>query len=269
MIEVGILKNFDSGIYKAGVQLAGSLTTYFDDISVAKNIPSSAMVIGNYVIVAIPGGNPKDACVIATWPQGSPGGGSFLDLSDTPSSYSSQVGKIPKVNSAEDALEFTSGWEKIAEVTVTGSAVDYIEFTGLDINTDKFYYLIFNLINAEAACNFDLYCNVDYEPTNYYSQLLRASGTTVTAAGYNAPTFVYIASSQQSLGDILIARNADGYFNYKSYSLRNDYGLPCLYNRVGLKSDSVSNITALRIQGAVSTQIGVGTHLILCKPRTA
>lgn len=75
MIEVGILKNFDSGTYKAGVQLAGSLTTYFDGISVAKNIPSSALVIGNYVIVAIPGGNPKDACVIATWPGGTPGGG--------------------------------------------------------------------------------------------------------------------------------------------------------------------------------------------------
>jgi len=75
MIEVGILKNFDSGTYKAGVQLAGSLTTYFDNVSVAKNIPSGAMVIGNYVILAIPGGNPKDAVVIATWPQGSPGGG--------------------------------------------------------------------------------------------------------------------------------------------------------------------------------------------------
>jgi hypothetical protein len=75
MIEVGILKNFNSTTYKAGVQLAGSLTTYFDDISVAKNIPSAAMVVGNYVIVAIPGGNPKDACVIATWPGGTPGGG--------------------------------------------------------------------------------------------------------------------------------------------------------------------------------------------------
>ena len=75
MLEIGILKNFDSGTYKAGVQLAGSLTTYFDNVSVAKNIPSSALVTGNYVIVAIPGGNPKDACIIATWPQGSPGGG--------------------------------------------------------------------------------------------------------------------------------------------------------------------------------------------------
>jgi hypothetical protein len=70
MIEIGILKNFDSSTYKASVQLAGSLTTYFDDISVAKNIQEDAMVAGNYVIVAMPGGNPKDACVIAAWPSG-------------------------------------------------------------------------------------------------------------------------------------------------------------------------------------------------------
>ena len=75
MIEIGILKNFDSGTYKAGVQLAGSLTTYLDDISVARNIPSSALVIGNYVILAIPGGIPRDACVIAAWPQGGSGNG--------------------------------------------------------------------------------------------------------------------------------------------------------------------------------------------------
>jgi len=111
MLEIAILKNFNSGTYKAGVQLAGSLTTYFDDISVAKNIPSSALVIGNCVILAIPGGNPKDACLIAAWPQGSPGGGagSFLDLSDTPSSYSDQARKLLAVNGGEDALEFISG----------------------------------------------------------------------------------------------------------------------------------------------------------------
>jgi len=106
MIEIGILKNFDSGTYRASVQLAGSLTTYFDDISVARNIPSGAMVVGNYVILAIPGGNPRDACVIATWPGGSPGGGAFLDLSDTPSSYEGQALKLVRVASGEDAVEF-------------------------------------------------------------------------------------------------------------------------------------------------------------------
>jgi hypothetical protein len=74
LLELAILKNFNSGTYKAGVQLAGSLTTYFEDVPVSQAIPTSAMVIGNRVILAMPGDNPKDACVIATWPGGSPGG---------------------------------------------------------------------------------------------------------------------------------------------------------------------------------------------------
>ncbi|MGA2670132.1 MAG: hypothetical protein ABSF21_01750 [Dehalococcoidia bacterium] len=74
LLELAVLKNFDSGTYKAAVQLAGSLTTYFDDVPVSRAIPTSALVIGNRVILAIPGDNPKDACVIGTWPQGSPGG---------------------------------------------------------------------------------------------------------------------------------------------------------------------------------------------------
>ena len=67
MIEVGILKNFDSGTYKAGIQLAGSLTTYFDNINVARNIASADMIIGRRVILVVPGGNPRDAVVIAVF----------------------------------------------------------------------------------------------------------------------------------------------------------------------------------------------------------
>jgi len=75
MLELAILKTYDSETHTAGVQLVGSLTTYLDDISVSVSIPSSAMVVGNYVLVAIPGGNPRDACIVASWPQGSSGGG--------------------------------------------------------------------------------------------------------------------------------------------------------------------------------------------------
>jgi len=67
MIEVGILKSFDSGTYKAGVQLAGSLTTYFDDVNVARNVATAEMVAGRHVILAVPQGNPRDAVVIAVF----------------------------------------------------------------------------------------------------------------------------------------------------------------------------------------------------------
>jgi hypothetical protein len=67
MIEIGVLKNFDSGTYKAGVQLVGSVTTYFDDINVARNIASGEMITGRHVILAVPEGNPRDAVVIAVF----------------------------------------------------------------------------------------------------------------------------------------------------------------------------------------------------------
>jgi len=73
MLHIGIVKTFNSETHKAGVQLAGSLTTYFDDIPVATNIAPEAMTTGNYVLVAIPGGNPRDACIVASWPAGSSG----------------------------------------------------------------------------------------------------------------------------------------------------------------------------------------------------
>lgn len=67
MIEVAILKNFDSGTYKAGVQLAGSVTTYFDNTNVARNIASGEMITGRHVILAVPESNPRDAVVIAVF----------------------------------------------------------------------------------------------------------------------------------------------------------------------------------------------------------
>jgi len=82
MLHLGIVKTFDNQNHRAGVQLAGSLTTYLDDISVSVSIPSSAMVVGNYVLVAIPGGNPRDACVVASWPAGSSGGGGGSKIQD-------------------------------------------------------------------------------------------------------------------------------------------------------------------------------------------
>jgi hypothetical protein len=72
MIELAILKTYDSANHRASVQLAGSLTTYLDAIPVSVAIAPAALVIGNRVILAIPGGNIRDAVIIATWPGGTP-----------------------------------------------------------------------------------------------------------------------------------------------------------------------------------------------------
>lgn len=67
MIETGTLKNYDAGTHTAGVQTAGSITTYLDAIPVSAALDSGDMTIGHSVILAIPGNNLKDAVVIAVY----------------------------------------------------------------------------------------------------------------------------------------------------------------------------------------------------------
>jgi hypothetical protein len=74
VIEIAVLKTFNSANHRASVQLVGSLTTYLDDIPVSVAIAPSSLVIGNRVLLAIPGGNIRDAVIIASWPGGTPPG---------------------------------------------------------------------------------------------------------------------------------------------------------------------------------------------------
>lgn len=67
MIEVGTLKKYDSITHRASVQLAGSLTTYFDNVRVARNISADEMVLGRHVFIAIPDNNPSNAAIIAVF----------------------------------------------------------------------------------------------------------------------------------------------------------------------------------------------------------
>ena len=82
MLQLGTLKGFDSTNYRAEVQLAGSMAAYLDNIPVARNIASDQMAVGRHVILAIPGGNPKDACVIAVWDGAAGGGGGGGGVTD-------------------------------------------------------------------------------------------------------------------------------------------------------------------------------------------
>jgi len=82
MLNIGTLKSFNSTDYRAEVQLAGSMAAYLDNIPVARNIASDQMTVGRHVILAIPGGNPRDACVIAVWDGAAGGGGGGGGITD-------------------------------------------------------------------------------------------------------------------------------------------------------------------------------------------
>jgi hypothetical protein len=67
-LKRGVVKAFDSGSYKATVQLMGSLSVWLEGIAVARNIPEAEMIVGrNCALVFFTSDNPSDAVLIAVF----------------------------------------------------------------------------------------------------------------------------------------------------------------------------------------------------------
>ena len=64
----GVLKAFDSGAYKATVEVAGSIASWLTGVPVARNIASGDMVTGrNVALLLFDASNPNDTVVVAVW----------------------------------------------------------------------------------------------------------------------------------------------------------------------------------------------------------
>ena len=64
----GTLKSFDTGTFKATVQVTGSLSVWLDDVPVSRSIAGAEMVAGRSVaLLFFDSANPEDAVVVAVW----------------------------------------------------------------------------------------------------------------------------------------------------------------------------------------------------------
>ena len=68
LVRKGEVKAFDSGSYRATVQLVGSLSVWLTGVPVARNIASGEMAAGrSCAIVFFDDANPNDAVVVAVY----------------------------------------------------------------------------------------------------------------------------------------------------------------------------------------------------------
>lgn len=161
-----------------------------------------------------------------------------------------------------------SGWQVVTEVIVSSNS-DYIDLTSLDVNTDKFYLLFLSILNnATSLAEYSAYVQADYTATNYYRQYLRADNATISAGRTNNAGCFAAAVSKSVLGIAIITRDIAGIFRLYNLTTRNDAASMLIDNFVVAKVATVTNITSLRIQSTVANGIGVGSLLILCKPRS-
>jgi hypothetical protein len=67
-LKKAVLRSFDSGNYTAVIELVGSGKVYLEDVTVARSMPLTEMVVGREVVVVFfDEHNAKDAVVVAVY----------------------------------------------------------------------------------------------------------------------------------------------------------------------------------------------------------
>lgn len=174
---------------------------------------------------------------------------------------------LPADSISKTMLNFST-WEKIAEV-VPSTNVDYVDFTGLDINTDKAYVLFLTTKNPTGgSINLKGYVQGDYTDTNYYTQFLSADGTGVSAGRLNYPEFGYVRAGECNACFIVIWRDPDGYYRFILQQSYRTGSTTYVGVEAGSKTAPVTNITSLRVASPVAGGIGAGSQFVLCRVRT-
>ena len=68
MIRKGILRAWDSGTYKATVELVGSERIMLEKVPVSRGIPTAEMVVGRKLVVTLLNpSDPRDAVVVGVY----------------------------------------------------------------------------------------------------------------------------------------------------------------------------------------------------------
>jgi len=154
--------------------------------------------------------------------------------------------------------------DKIADVTVSGSDANYIDLTGLDLNTHLFYLLFLSVKNALANYKYlDCLINGDTTRTNYYSQYLDQDGGSITSGRENNPVIAYLETSTELFCQAWIMRDPTGYPRIIAEQNWKRGNSLMKSERTVIKTATVANITSLRINAETAGTIAVGSRAIL------
>lgn len=155
----------------------------------------------------------------------------------------------------------------IADIIVS-TATTSVDITGLSIDKGSEYMLVGTLVaHSSGGENFPIYCDqngtLNTTLTNYYSQVLQASSTTVVGARINAPYIVDLNASQNGFVIVNLKLTNNGYFVVQSNGTQLIGGSSILIrNQYNTSTFTTNSITTLRIGNG---NVGVGSRFQLIK----
>jgi len=156
-------------------------------------------------------------------------------------------------------------WEVIAEVEVEADC-DYVEFTGLDINSDKAYVIFIvrkNPLSVDDALK--MYVNGDTDDANYYVQYILAHETTI---GGDRLNFASTGTSTANTADfrvIFLTLDTNGYARAIIFTNKDVPSSVDILLIMWAKATTETNITTIRFQASNAGGIGAGSKFILCR----
>jgi hypothetical protein len=147
------------------------------------------------------------------------------------------------------------------------AGVDYVEFTGLDINTHKCYVLVYSIYNPTTSdCIYRLGVENDYYPPDYYCQTLTVSGTTITATRSNSCDIATTSGTSSVAGQVLVLKPPNNFPKFVSIcTSKNTNNIELQFSSVTTYNFTVANITKIRLFSSVSGGIGGGSRLMLLR----
>lgn len=172
----------------------------------------------------------------------------------------SEIGAIPTIADATNAVKGIDYKGLLAEYEVTGSARTSIDFSGLDINTHKSYRIEIELYVASGAPAIYCFVNNDTVLTNYYFQIWGGNAAAFTGARANNPTIQSIGIAGNHTCNLTCIRS-NGTPTFTGIYSSQLGTTPIGYSVLMYKTSTVTNITQLTFTSSVASAIGIGSKI--------
>lgn len=157
------------------------------------------------------------------------------------------------------------GYTLVQDILVE-SATTSVTFSGLNYTAADDLLLVSDVNNTAAGANYYININGNNTQTNYYTQLIEASGSSVTSSRLNLPLIASIETSSYGLNIVKLKLTNSNYFVSQSNSIRK-YGTSTnVLNEFNATSTfTATTITSLTVTAGTTNAIGIGSRFRLYK----
>jgi hypothetical protein len=158
-----------------------------------------------------------------------------------------------------------SGGLTLVEDRTLVTAATTISFTGLDLDTDVYYFIIGKTTNtAVASAELRLGFNTDTTLTDYYTQYYYAQAAALAAARINSPTFMSTAVGEEVFFYILLTRDAAGRTKAIVMGGANDPASSYIQNAM-VSWVTAANVTSIQFFTDIANSYGIGSRFTVYK----